>query len=329
MADRGSAHLGANTAPRLPVTVLAGFLGAGKTTVLNHLLGQSSGIAVLINEFGARPVDQALLRARVGELLVLGGGCVCCDLKDALAPLLRNLWLGPAGGAPRQLRAVVIEASGVADPGPLLDTLTAHRWLAARYRVAGVVCVVDGSRVDLAGDPLFERQVALADRLLISRADRLGADALQAVAARLRRLNPAATQQAAANGAVSADWLLAPGGPALRRAAGLLPLPSSSHSHALSPHRPLHRRHLAAGWRALCAQLPAPPLRLKGIVALHGEAGPFALHGVPAGLDAPAPVPAWPMDGAGARLVLIDPAPVACLERALQAFVAVAAGAAG
>jgi G3E family GTPase len=325
MADSGLAHDGAN-APRLPVTLLVGFLGAGKTTVLNHLLGQSSGIAVLINEFGARPVDQALLRVRAGELAVLGGGCVCCDLKDTLAPVLRNLWLGPAGGAPWRLRAVVIEASGVADPAPLLETLTASRWLAARYRVAGVACVVDGSRTDLAGNPLFERQVALADRLLISRADCLSADGLRAVEARLRRLNPTAPCLPAAVGAVAANWLLEPAARASRYFAESGSAAPVHHSHAVLPGRPLQRRLLAAGWRALCAELPVPPLRLKGIVALHGEVGPFALHGVPAGLDAPASLPAWPDDGAGARLVLIDPAPAACLEQALQAFVAIAAG---
>ncbi|MDD3649929.1 GTP-binding protein [Immundisolibacter sp.] len=325
MAGSGLAPDGA-TSQRLPVTLLVGFLGAGKTTVLNHLLGQSSGIAVLINEFGARPVDQALLRGRAGELAVLGGGCVCCDIKDSLAPVLRNLWLGPAGGAPRQLRAVVIEASGVADPAPLLETLTASRWLAARYRVAGVACVVDGSRTDLAGNSLFERQVALADRLLISRADCLSTAGLQAVEARLRRLNPTAPCMPAAAGAVAADWLLGPAA----RASWCFVEPESAapahHSHAVMPGRPLQRRLLAAGWRALCAELPGPPLRLKGIVALHGEAGPFALHGVPAGLDAPVSLLTWPADGTGARLVLIDPAPAARLEHALRAFVAIATG---
>ncbi|WP_440940562.1 CobW family GTP-binding protein [Immundisolibacter sp.] len=326
MADiSGLARDGANAA-RLPVTVLVGFLGAGKTTVLNHVLGQSSGIAVLINEFGPRPVDQALLRTRAGELVLLGGGCVCCSLKNTLAPMLRNLWLGPARGPRRQLRAVVIEASGLADPVPVLKTLAASRWLAARYRVAGVACVVDGSRTDLASNPLFERQVTFADRLLISRADRLSADGLLAIEARLRRLNPTAPCLPVAAGAVAAQWLLAPGTPTSWQFAASGPAVSPFQSHALTPHRPLHRQLLAAGWQALCTQLPTPPQRLKGIIALHGETGPFALHGVPTGLDTPTPVPAWPMDGAGPRLVLIDPAPAVRLAQALQAFVAVAAG---
>jgi G3E family GTPase len=185
--------------PPIPLTLLTGFLGAGKTTLLNALLRDPElrDTAVLINEFGEIALDHLLVEKIDGDMMVLSSGCLCCNLRGdlitALEKLLRNLDNGRAA-----FKRVIVETTGLADPAPLLQTLMQHPYLVMRFRLDGVVTLVDavnGSDT-LDHHPEAVKQVAVADRIVLTKTDLLaapdGAAKREALVARLRRLNPAA-----------------------------------------------------------------------------------------------------------------------------------------
>ncbi len=189
-----------------PITVLTGFLGAGKTTLLNHLLRQPTlaKTAVLVNEFGEVGLDHLLVRKLDDNTVLLNAGCLCCTVRGDLARALREM-------LPRcrldQITRIVIETTGLADPAPILATLMSDPVAAGAYRLDGVVTVVDAVNGDHHLDTQEEavRQVAVADRLVISKADLIDPSPLRA---RLRRLNPGAPVVEAVNGLVDPAFLL-------------------------------------------------------------------------------------------------------------------------
>src|SRR6202040_906134 len=152
---------------RIPVTVVTGFLGAGKTTLIRELLGRPEGAntAVVINEYGEVGIDNALLRASSDATVLLGNGCLCCTVRSDLQESLRTLFADRARGAVPSFRRVVIETSGLADPGPLLQTFASDRALGQEFHLQALVAVIDapnGAR-NLASAPEAMQQVALAD----------------------------------------------------------------------------------------------------------------------------------------------------------------------
>ena len=194
---------------RIPVTILTGFLGAGKTTLLNHLLRQPQmeGCAVLINEFGAVGVDHHLVEKVDESLVVLDSGCICCSVQGDLVRALKGLFMRALRRELKGLRRVLIETTGLADPAPVIHTLMAEPFLSERYRLDGVVTAVDATH---ALDQLGEnreavRQVAMADRLLLTKCDLADAAQREAVGARIGVLNPGARQVEVYGGAIAAD----------------------------------------------------------------------------------------------------------------------------
>jgi G3E family GTPase len=183
----------------LPFTLLTGFLGAGKTTLLNRLLRDPAlaETAVIINEFGEIGLDHLLVRSIRDEVVLLQSGCLCCtlrgDLLEALETLLRDLDNGRL-----VFRRLIIETTGLADPAPLLQTAIAHPYLVQRFRLDGVITVVDAVNGAATLDRHLEavKHVAVADRLVLAKTDLLdtpeGARELTLLRARLASLNPAA-----------------------------------------------------------------------------------------------------------------------------------------
>jgi G3E family GTPase len=203
--------------PAFPLTVLTGFLGAGKTTLLNRLL-QDPALAdtlVLINEFGEIGLDHLLVEKVDGDLVVMTSGCLCCTVSGDLTNTLEDLLRRRDNNRIKPFNRVVIETTGLADPAPVLHTLMYHPYLMLRFRLDGVVTLVDAFNGMTILDRHAEavKQVAVADRLVLTKTDLLSDDADgkakgAALRARLAALNPTALQFDAARGEADAVHLL-------------------------------------------------------------------------------------------------------------------------
>ena len=180
----------------VPVSILTGFLGAGKTTLLNRLLKDPdlSDTAVIINEFGDVSLDHLLVEASSDGIIELSDGCLCCTVRGELVDTLADLMDRMQTGRIRPLQRVVIETTGLADPAPVLQSVIGNPILVQNYRLDGVVTVVDAvnglSTLDNHEEAV--KQVAMADRLVLSKATLASPEAVEAVKARLAVLNPRA-----------------------------------------------------------------------------------------------------------------------------------------
>jgi G3E family GTPase len=188
------------------VTLLTGFLGVGKTTLLNNLLKhpEMAGAAVLINEFGEIGIDHHLVDTVDETMMILDSGCICCSVQGDLVTALRNLSDRCSRREIPPVTRVVIETTGLADPVPVVYTLTQERFIAARYRCDGVVTAVDVTHGERQLERHNEavRQVAMADRLLLTKCDLAPAGGYLALLQRLAELNPGAEQVEVRNGKV-------------------------------------------------------------------------------------------------------------------------------
>jgi len=196
-----------NEPTKLPVTILTGFLGSGKTTVLNHLLKQPGmkSTAVIINEFGEIGIDHLLVETSTEQMVELNNGCICCTIRGDLADKLGSLAMWLDTGRVPPVERVVVETTGLADPAPILHTLMTDGHMLKRYRLGSVVTLVDA----LAGPSSLERfpeavkQAAMADTLVFSKLDLVepaARDAHERFKARLRQINPRATLREARKG---------------------------------------------------------------------------------------------------------------------------------
>ena len=315
---------------RVPVTVLTGFLGSGKTTLLNRLLKlpDLQGTAVIVNEFGTVGIDQDLIAQASDDTILLPNGCLCCamrgDLVEALARLSEQ---GEIAGAP--LRQVLIETSGLADPGPILRTLMGDPAVRPRFAVAGVACTVDAVLGDktLDAHPESVQQVAVADALLLTKLDLLDGQPAPALLERLRLLNANATLH------LDRDRLPEALRDLMRNRGGQAPEPAQSGAQADAPfyrpmgsaaaadaprHRdgissfvlvrdePLPREAFFAWMDLLVASRGEDLLRVKGLVHLaESPEQPLVIHGVQHLFHPPETLPAWPGADRRTRIVFI------------------------
>lgn len=340
----------------LPVTLLTGFLGSGKTTLLNQLLRRLPLTAVVMNEFGEIGLDHQLLEETRGPLALLSGGCVCCQVQGALAPTLKNLYMGRRDGKLPPYERVIIETTGIADPAPILDTLLSDRWIATRHKLDGVVTTVDAvlAAGQLDDHPEAARQVAVADRLLLTKTDQADCDAIAALHARLSELNPAAPILDVLNGVIDPAQIIGLGlfssdgkhpdvarwlahqryKPATRSILGGKTPPVLSASHdtrirafSLSFDEPLDWAGVIAALEMLQAFKSKNLLRMKAIVNVMGKANPVVLHGVQHLFYPPAELPAWPDADHRSRFVFItDDLDEAFVAKLLADFTQAAAG---
>ena len=183
-------------AERVPVSILTGFLGSGKTTLLSKLIHHPDmdKVAVIINEFGEIGLDDALVEHVDEDTILLASGCLCCTVRGDLVDTLKRLFKQRAKGEVDEFDRIVVETTGLADPAPILHTMMADPFLVTRFRLDGVVTVVDSHHAMDQFDKQFEsvKQAAVADRVVLSKTDVTDAETVSAVEARIHDLNPAA-----------------------------------------------------------------------------------------------------------------------------------------
>jgi G3E family GTPase len=264
---------------RTPVVVVTGFLGSGKTTLVNRLLAAPGGAQslVVVNEFGEVAVDHHLLESAEERTVALPNGCLCCHLRGDLEETLIGAAMRRRRGEIEGFDRVIVETSGLADPGPVAQTLFADQALARDFKLGPVLTVVDaadpGSRA--AGADIARAQIAAADVVVLSKADR--AIDLSAVEEEVRALNPQAERLPARFGDVDAGILeRIPGtrefSTAATHAAGI-------RSFVLDFRKPVRKELLERFLGVLVALRGADLLRVKGVVALDsGES--VAVQGV-------------------------------------------------
>ena len=293
----------------MPVTVITGFLGAGKTTLLKRFLAtpEGQGTAVVVNEFGATGIDDALMRSSADETVLLGNGCLCCTTRSDLQQTLRRMVVERDRGELPDFRRIVIETSGLADPSPILQTFATDRALGSVFHIEAVVTVVDAETgLDTLGwSAEARKQAILADRLVITKTDIAGEGASAAVTAQLCALNSGAEILEAVNGKLE-PTRLTEAAPDQRNAF----LAEAAHSDGigsfvLTQEKPIPWAVFARSMDALM-QLRGPDLlRVKGFLNVVGCKGPVVVQFVQHLAHPPVELEHWPDETRQSRVVFI------------------------
>lgn len=330
------------------VNVLTGFLGSGKTTLLNALLSgpDLSNTAVIINEFGSIGLDHLLVETIEEDTVLLQSGCICCtirgDLKQAILSLFEKRKAGRIGPFTR----LIIETTGLADPAPIVATLTADMMLKYHFSMGNIVTVVEAPNGQHNIETYTEsaRQVAVADRLVITKSDLAEPDVRSALIAKLSTMNPTASIEVSDPANPAASLILT------EDIHDLSARPAEArrwiaaeryHDHA---HAPVRDVNMHGAIRAVSVTTPNAVswprfstwlsllvnrhgdklLRVKGIIAVEGHDTPVVIHGVQHLIHQPVHMSAWPGDDRTSVLIFIVDGDIGDIAQSFAAFVEVA-----
>ena len=327
----------------IPVNVVTGFLGSGKTSILQRLLVAPDlrDTAVLVNEFGEVGLDHHLLEGATESTLLLDNGCVCCAIRGDLQDSLRDLFSRRERGEIPAFRRVVIETSGLADPVPIAYTVLTEPVIQHHFRLGSVITAVDavnGAR-QLESHAESVKQAAVADRLVLTKTDLAEPEATLALENSLRRLNASAPIRRAAEQELSAEELLVedlfdPAGKQAEVArwleAGAEAAQSDQHVHAHDPgivsfslryDRPLDWSAFGIWMTMLLNCHGQQVLRIKGLLNVAGVATPVLINGVQHIVHPPVHLAHWPDADRHSRIVfIVDGLARERLEGSLEAF---------
>ena len=325
----------------VPLTILTGFLGSGKTALLNKLLRDPglAGSVVLINEFGEIGLDHLFVEKIDGDMVMLASGCLCCTMRGDLVDALEKLLRDRDNGRIRAFDRVIIETTGLADPAPVLHTLMSHPYFLLRFRLDGIVTVVDAvnGEATLQEYPEALKQVAVADRLVVSKTDLLDSDekrqGLQILSRRLQRINPTARlltneesigvadllnaglHDPVGDGANVRSWMNAEALDKICDVCG----EARDHAHhdhghhdeairsfCLTKSEPLSPDACGMFLEMLRSAHGPHLLRVKGVIALSDDLNrPLVIHGVQHVFHPPVRLESWPDGDRRTRMVFI------------------------
>lgn len=299
--------------------MLSGFLGSGKTTLLQHILATPAYAEslVIVNEFGEVGIDHHLLERSDDRTVLLENGCLCCELRGDLQETLVGVTMRRRRGELPGFDRVFIETSGLADPGPIAQTLYGDRALARDYRLARVVTLVDASddQARAAAPAIAAHQVAAADVVVLAKADRADADSLRAAEAWATNVNAFANYVSVAHGAIDAGLLLGDESSAWAHVPHAVRDRAALHAPADHPQdiagfvlrfdAPVPHAAFDVFLDTLVRLRGADLLRVKGIVRFDDTPQPMLVQGVRHVFDAPRPWPATASSPAGSTLVVI------------------------
>ena len=340
------------TVTPIPTYIVTGFLGSGKTTLLRQLLRDPaySDTAVIVNEYGEVSLDHDLIAYATERTVVLKGGCVCCTVREDLEITIRELLSQADKGEIPRFRRLVIETTGLANPVPLLFTLQTNPLAASRLELHGVLTTVDAvlASSTLRRHPECEKQIAAADRLVVTKRDLVGGKALAVLMAALKLVNPWAKVTGlnllkddssdlfvrnlhgfSRRYRQPENWVMGRNGFAPGQAVGN----ADAHHHLGGRTRSFCLTYdEAMDWTAFGIWLTMllhrhgeRVLRVKGLLNVKGLAGPVVIHGVQHIVHPLAHLERWPSEDHRSRIVFIaqdiDPA---LLEMSWKAFASAA-----
>lgn len=301
----------------IPLVILSGFLGAGKTTRLNRWLKEPAfaDTLVIINEFGEVGLDHLLVEEAPGDVVLLAAGCLCCTMRGDLVATLEDLLRRRDNHRIRFFRQVLIETTGLADPLPILQSVLQHPYLSKRFAIAGLITLVDAAHgaETLGAHPEARRQVALADEILITKSDLAPPEKTNTLKAALSGLNLAAPimgNEAELDASTLFSTRFAPKSETAIRA-WLGDAEASAHSadietFAFTSAEPIPEASLIVFQEAMRVLHGPRLLRLKGLVAVKEDPDrPVVIHHVQSIAHRPERLPRWPGRDQRTRLVFI------------------------